>query len=98
MVLADAVKSKTVERAAEKIADEVAATYPFHPSLKTVIATFKDNEGFRQTRGLMTIAALMIKSVKKRKNNDVYLIGTQHLDISDRSIRDRKSKRLNSSH
>ena len=87
-VLADAVKSKTVERSAEKIADEVAATYPFHPSLKTVIATFKDNEGFRQTRGLMTIAALMIKSVQKRKNNDVYLIGPQHLDLSDRTIRD----------
>lgn len=87
-VLADAVKSKTIERAAEKIADEVAATYPFHPSLKTVIATFKDNEGFRQTRGLMTIAALMIRSVQKRKNNDVYLIGPQHLDLGDRGIRD----------
>lgn len=87
-VLSDAVKSKTVERSAEKIADEVAATYPFHPSLKTVVATFKDNEGFRQTRGLMTIAALMIRSVQKRKNNDVYLIGPQHLDLGDRSIRD----------
>ncbi len=87
-VLSDAVKSKTLERAAEKIADEVAATYPFHPSLKTVVATFKDNEGFRQTRGLMTIAALMIKSVQKRKTNDVYLIGPQHLDLSDRGIRD----------
>jgi transposase len=87
-VLSDAVKSKTLERAAEKIADEVAATYPFHPSLKTVVATFKDNEGFRQTRGLMTIAALMIKSVQKRKINDVYLIGPQHLDLADRGIRD----------
>lgn len=87
-VLSDAVKSKTVERAAEKIADEVAATYPFHPSLKTIVATFKDNEGFRQTRGLMTIAALMIKSVQKRKSNDVYLIGPQHLDLGDRTIRD----------
>ena len=87
-VLSDAVRSKTVERAAEKIADEVAATYPFHPSLKTVVATFKDNEGFRQTRGLMTIAALMIRSVQKRKSNDVYLIGPQHLDLGDRAIRD----------
>ncbi|MCX8571145.1 anti-phage-associated DUF499 domain-containing protein [Aminobacter sp. MET-1] len=87
-VLADAVRSKTLERAAEKIADEVAATYPFHPSLKTVVATFKDNEGFRQTRGLMTIAALMIRSVQKRKTNDVYLIGPQHLDLADRGIRD----------
>src|SRR3546814_8481544 len=68
-VLADAVKSKTVERSAEKIADEVAATYPFHPSLKTVIATFKEKEGFRQTRGLMTIGALMRKRGKKKTEN-----------------------------
>lgn len=87
-VLSDAVRSKTLERAAERIADEVAATYPFHPSLKTVVATFKDNESFRQTRGLMTIAALMITSVQKRKTNDIYLIGPQHLDLADRNIRD----------
>lgn len=87
-VLSDAIKSKTLERAAEKIADEVAATYPFHPSLKTVVATFKDNEGFRQTRGLMTVAALMIKSVQRRRVNDVYLIGPQHLDLADLGIRD----------
>ncbi|MGI4879268.1 MAG: anti-phage-associated DUF499 domain-containing protein [Janthinobacterium lividum] len=87
-VLADAVKSKTLDRAAEKIADEVVATYPFHPSLKTVVATFKNNEGFRQTRGLMTIAALMIKSAQSRKHNDVYLLGPQHLDLADRGIRD----------
>lgn len=87
-VLSDAVRSKTLERAAERIADEVAATYPFHPSLKTIVATFKDNEGFRQTRGLMTVAALMIKSVQRRKTNDVYLIGPQHLDLADLGIRD----------
>jgi len=87
-VLADAVKSKTLERTAEKIADEVTATYPFHPSLKTVVSIFKDNEGFRQTRGLMTIAALMIKSAQRRKLNDVYLLGPQHLDLGDRTIRD----------
>src|SRR3546814_16753105 len=76
-VLADAVKSKTVERSAEKIADEVAATYPFHPSLKTVLATFQDNEGIRQTRGLVTLAALRTKSVQKRQNNDVHLRRSQ---------------------
>jgi hypothetical protein len=87
-ILSSAVTSKTLERSAEKIADEVQATYPFHPSLKTVVATFKDNENFRQTRGLMTIAALMIKSAQNRKHNDAFLLGPQHMDLADRETRD----------
>lgn len=87
-ILSAAVTSKTLERSAERIADEVQATYPFHPGLKTVIATFKDNENFRQTRGLMTLAALMIRSAQARKHNDVYLLGPQHIDLADRETRD----------
>lgn len=87
-ILGDAVKSKTLERSAETVASEVHATYPFHPSLKTVVATFKDNENFRQTRGLMTIAALMIKSAQARKYKDVFLLGPQHMDLADRETRD----------
>ncbi|BBC70896.1 conserved hypothetical protein [Altererythrobacter sp. B11] len=87
-ILSAAVTSKTLERSAEKIADEVQATYPFHPGLKTVVATFKDNENFRQTRGLMTLAALMIRSAQARKHNDVYLLGPQHIDLADRETRD----------
>ncbi len=48
--LEEAAKSKSVNRGAEAIADEIAATYPFHPQLKNVIALFKENENFRQTR------------------------------------------------
>jgi hypothetical protein len=47
--LEEASKSKTANRGAESIADEIAATYPFHPRLKNVIALFKENEQFKQT-------------------------------------------------
>ena len=40
-------------RAMEEVAEEVRETYPFHPSFKNLVALFKENEGFRQTRGLM---------------------------------------------
>ena len=40
--LEEAAKSKTANRGAEAIADEIAATYPFHPRLKNVIALFKE--------------------------------------------------------
>ena len=82
--ISDAVKSKTVAKSAEQIADEIVASYPFHPSFKHILALFKDNERFRQTRGLMTLAAMMVRSVQGRKFNDVYLVGCQHIDLSSR--------------
>jgi hypothetical protein len=66
----------------EQITDQVKDTYPFHPSFKHIVALFKENPTFRQTRGLMQFAARMIKSVIERKEDDVYLIGAQHLDLS----------------
>ena len=86
--ISDAVKAKSVAKSAEQIADEIVASYPFHPSFKHILALFKDNERFRQTRGLMTLAAMMVRSVQGRRLNDVYLIGCQHLDLSIQDIRD----------
>ena len=86
--ISDAVKSKTVAKSAEQIAGEITASYPFHPSFKHILALFKDNEKFRQTRGLMTLAAMMVRSVQGRKLNDVYLVGCQHIDLTQSDVRD----------
>lgn len=75
-------------RSMEQVAAEVRETYPFHPSFKNLVALFKENEGFRQTRGLMQFTARLLKSVWNRPGNDVFLIGTQHLDLNDVSVRD----------
>ncbi len=72
----------------EQIADQVRETYPFHPSFKHLVALFKENEGFRQTRGLMQFSARLLKSVDQRENDDVYLVGAQHLDLNDSQVRD----------
>lgn len=72
----------------EQIADQIRETYPFHPSFKHLIALFKENEGFRQTRGLMQFTARLLKSVNQRKADDVFLIGTQHLDLNDEQVKD----------
>ena len=53
----------------------VRETYPFHPSFKHLVALFKENEGFRQTRGLMQFTARLLKSVSQRENDDVFLTG-----------------------
>ncbi len=72
----------------EQIAEQVRETYPFHPSFKHLVALFKENEGFRQTRGLMQFTARLLKSVEQRETDDVFLIGTQHLDLNDDQVRD----------
>ncbi len=87
--LEEAAKSKTANRGAEAIADEIAATYPFHPRLKNVIALFKENEQFKQTRGLIELVSRLLKSVWERKDNDVFLIGPQHFDLSIPDVRDK---------
>lgn len=87
--LEEAAKSKTANRGAEAIADEIAATYPFHPRLKNVIALFKENEQFKQTRGLIELVSRLLKSVWERKDNDVFLMGPQHFDLSVSDVRDK---------
>lgn len=75
-------------RSIEQITEEVRETYPFHPSFKSLVALFKENEGFRQTRGLMQFTARLLKSVQDRATDDVYLIGAQHLNLNDGQVRD----------
>ena len=75
-------------RSLEQVAEEVRLTYPFHPSFKHLVALFKDNVGFRETRGLLQFAARIVRSVWYRNQNDVYLIGTQHLNLNDSLVHD----------
>lgn len=87
--LEEAARSKTANRGAEAIADEIVATYPFHPRLKNVVALFKENEQFKQTRGLIELVSRLLKSVWDRQANDVFLIGAQHFDLSIPEVRDK---------
>lgn len=85
--LEEATKSKVLARGAEALADEISNTYPFHPRLKDLIALFKENERFKQTRGLMELMSRLLKSVWERDSYDVYLIGAQHFDLSIQEVR-----------
>ncbi|MDP2903854.1 MAG: DUF499 domain-containing protein [Methylovulum sp.] len=76
----------------EQIAEQVRETYPFHPAFKHLVALFKENEGFRQTRGLMQFAARLLKSVEDRELDDVFLIGSQHLNLNDLDVKDEISR------
>ena len=86
--LAEAAKAKTVERSAEALAGDIEATYPFHPSFKSIVALFKENEKFKQTRGLMELVSRLLKSVWE-SSDDIYLIGAQHFDLSIHEVREK---------
>ncbi len=73
-------------RSLEQVADEIRETYPFHPSFKHLVALFKDNPNFRETRGLLQFSARVVRSAWGRQQNDVYLIGTQHLSLNDGQV------------
>ena len=87
--LEEASKAKTAKRGAEAIADEVEATYPFHPGLKNIVALFKENERFKQTRGVIELVSRLLKSVWEKANDDVFLIGPQHFDLSIAEVREK---------
>lgn len=86
--LREAYRAKTIERSAEALTDEISATYPFHPRFKNLVALFKENEKFKQTRGLMELVSRLLKSVWEAPD-DVYLIGPQHFDLSIGDVREK---------
>ncbi|TQE98850.1 MAG: DUF499 domain-containing protein [Spiribacter salinus] len=73
-------------RSMVQVEEEIRTTYPFHPSFKHLVALFKDNKNFRETRGLLEFSARVVRSVWNRSTDDVYLIGTQHLDLNDPKV------------
>jgi hypothetical protein len=86
--LSEAAKAKTVERSAEALANDIESTYPFHPSFRGIVALFKENEKFKQTRGLMELVSRLLKSVWN-SDEDIYLIGAQHFDLSVDDVREK---------
>ncbi len=86
--LSEAAKARSVERGSDALANDIESTYPFHPSFKSLVALFKDNEKFKQTRGLMELVSRLLKSVWEN-SEDVYLIGAQHFDLSISEVRDK---------
>lgn len=84
----EAVWSRMVAKTPEQFAEEIHRCYPFHPSLRDLIAMFRNNEKFRQTRGLLRMVGRIVRGVwKPERQNTVHLIGVQHMDLNDPDMR-----------
>ena len=84
----EGVKGKALLKSAEQMADEIVGSYPFHPSYKDILSLFKENEKFRQTRGLIQFTANLMRGVWANKDEEIFLVGTQYLDFADQETRD----------
>jgi len=82
-----AAKAGYLDPTAVDIADKAPATYPFHPDLQHVLALFKENVAFRETRGVIELASYLVRSVWNRGDRSVVLIGGQHFDLSQAEVR-----------
>ncbi|MGD0109022.1 MAG: DUF499 domain-containing protein [Rhodopila sp.] len=84
----EAVRSRMVSRTPEQFAEEVHRCYPFHPRLRDLIALFRNNERFRQTRGLMRMVSRIVMDVYTEvRPGQPYLIGVQKMDLNDSDMR-----------
>lgn len=84
----EAIKGKAIAKSAEVLADEIHDSYPFHPGYKKILALFKENPKFRQTRGLIEFTSNLLRSVWNDKDREHFLIGAQYLDFADVKTRD----------
>ena len=84
----EGIKGKALAKSAEQMADEIVGSYPFHPSYKDILSLFKENEKFRQTRGLIQFTANLMRGVWSNPEEEVFLVGAQYLDFSDQETRD----------
>lgn len=84
----EAVRSRMVAKTPEQFVEEINRCYPFHPRLRDLVALFRNNERFRQTRGLLRLVSRVVRNVwDEARPNNVHLIGVQHMDLNDPNMR-----------
>ncbi len=74
----------TISITPETFIERIRETYPFHPSIRDIVARFAENRGYQKTRALIRLLRLAVKGALASKDN-VFLVGLHHLDLSDPS-------------
>lgn len=76
-----AKKLDAIAAAPETFLQRIRESYPFHPALRDIVARFKENSGYQQTRALIRLLCQAVRAVWSR-DDPVFLIGLQHLDLN----------------
>jgi hypothetical protein len=68
----------------EAFVERIRETYPFHPSIRDIVARFAENRGYQKTRALIRLMRLAVRGALARNDNP-FLIGLHHLDFNDQA-------------
>lgn len=85
--IGESVRGTTLRKGTEELAEDILESYPFHPRYKTILALFKENEKFRQTRGLIEFTVNLIRGIWSSQE-EIFLVGAEHADFTDMAMRD----------
>ncbi|HRJ01974.1 MAG TPA: DUF499 domain-containing protein [Hyphomonas sp.] len=80
--LQKAKRVDTIPTTPETFIERIRETYPFHPSIRDVVARFAENKGYQKTRALIRLMRLAVRGALT-SNENTFLIGLQHLDFND---------------
>src|SRR5262245_6258330 len=82
--LQKAKRVDTVATTPETFIERIRETYPFHPSIRDIVARFAENRGYQKTRALIRMLRLALRGALKT-NTSTFLVGLQHLDFNDQA-------------
>lgn len=72
----------TIATTPETFIERIRETYPFHPSIRDIVARFAENRGYQKTRALIRLLRLAVRGALNSDDN-AFLVGLQHLDFND---------------
>ena len=82
--LQKAKRVDTIPSTPETFIERIRETYPFHPSIRDIVARFAENRGYQKTRALIRLLRLAVRGALARGDGP-FLIGLQHLDFNDQA-------------
>jgi predicted AAA+ superfamily ATPase len=80
--LQKAKRVDTIPSTPETFIERIRETYPFHPSIRDIVARFAENRGYQKTRALIRLLRFAVRGALKT-NDNAFLVGLQHLDFND---------------
>ena len=82
--LEKAKRVDTILTTPETFIERIRETYPFHPSIRDIVARFSENRGYQKTRALIRLLRLAVRDALAG-NGHAFLVGLQHLDLNDQA-------------
>jgi hypothetical protein len=82
--LQKAKRVDTIPTTPETYMERIRESYPFHPSIRDIVARFAENRGYQKTRALIRLLRLAVRGALASEEN-AFLVGLQHLDFNDQA-------------